>query len=63
MRDYEIRYLNSDGSLSLLYKTACQDDANARHMAQQMLPGNCARYEIWSDNVRVDEEPDRQKVA
>ena len=57
MRDYEIRYLHDDGALSLVYKTACPDDVSARRLAQQMLPSNCARFEIWSDSARLSDAP------
>jgi hypothetical protein len=63
MSDYEIRYLHGDGSLSLVYKTVCDNDAGARRAAQKMLPANCARYEIWSENMRVGDDTERQSAA
>ena len=54
MHDYEIRYLNKDGSLALIFKTVCADDDKAREAAAKMLKPEYGGYEIWRDLTRID---------
>lgn len=52
MPNYEIRYLNSEGELTLIHKTHHLDDESADMVALRMLMGSgLADYEI----VREDE--------
>lgn len=53
-RDYEIRYLRADGSLSLVYKTSCASDEAAVRMAADMVPKAGMQFEIWRGATRID---------
>jgi hypothetical protein len=46
-RDYEIRFLKADGSVSLIFVTSCISDDHARETARRMMPQGVARFEIW----------------
>ena len=51
MPNYEIRYLNSDGELTLIHKTHHVDDQAVDATALRMLMGSgLADYEIWRDD-------------
>lgn len=50
MPSYEIRYLNSDGELTLIHKTHQVDDEAVDLAALHMLMGSgLADYEIWRE--------------
>ncbi len=54
MPNYEIRYLNSDGELTLIHKTHHVDDEAVDMAALRLLMSSgLADYEIW----REDEPP------
>ena len=51
MPNYEIRYLNSDGELTLIHKTQHVDDEAVDMAALSMLMGSgLAEYEILRDD-------------
>jgi hypothetical protein len=47
--------MNADGALSFLIVTNCASDDQARDTAIRMWNGGYAAYEIWRENVCVDE--------
>ena len=63
MRSYDFRFLNSDGSPSLLYNAQCVNDEQAKRTAEDMTPAGCARYEIWLESERVAEAPVSRPAA
>jgi len=51
MPSYEIRYLNSDGELTLIHKTHHVNDEAVDLAALRLLMGSgFADYEIWRDD-------------
>jgi hypothetical protein len=56
-RDYEIRYLKADGTVSLLLVTVCVDDTHALETAKRMMQPDFAAFEIWRGQTRVDSGP------
>jgi hypothetical protein len=46
-RDYEIRFLKADGTVSLMFVTNCVDDEHARETAVRMMRPEFARFEVW----------------
>lgn len=51
MPSYEIRYLNSDGELTLIHKTHHVDDEAVDLAALRVLMGSgLADYEIWRED-------------
>jgi hypothetical protein len=46
-RDYEIRFLKADGTVSLMFVTHCVGDAHARETAVRMMRPEFARFEVW----------------
>lgn len=52
-RDYEIRFLNADGSTSLVFVTSCASDEHARETAERMKTAEFAGVEIWHGHQRV----------
>jgi len=61
MPSYEIRYLNSDGELTLIHKTHHQDDEAVGRAASHMLVGSgFADYEIWRDGESPPRARDRE---
>jgi hypothetical protein len=54
MQEYEIRYLKPDGTLALIFKTACASDDEARETAEKMRKPDYHGYEIWRDQTRIE---------
>lgn len=52
-RDYEIRFLKADGTVSLLFVTSCISDAHALETAKRMMRPQFTAYEIWRGQTRV----------
>jgi hypothetical protein len=51
MPTYEIRYLNSEGELTLIHKTQHPDDESVDLAALRMLMGSgLSNYEIWRED-------------
>ncbi|HWA90865.1 MAG TPA: hypothetical protein VG889_12570 [Rhizomicrobium sp.] len=46
-RDYEIRFLKTDGATALVFVTSCAGDEHARETATRMMTQDFARFEIW----------------
>ena len=53
MPSYEIRYLNSEGELTLIHKTHHPDDEAVDLAALRVLMGSgLSTYEIWREDDR-----------
>jgi hypothetical protein len=50
---YEIRYLNSDGGVSLVHFTVCASDGHAHEAALQLFNHSFHSYEIWRGSERI----------
>lgn len=46
-RDYEIRFLKADGTVSLMFVTNCVSDEHARETAVRMMRPEFASFEVW----------------
>lgn len=46
-RDYEIRFLKADGTVSLIFVTNCVSDEHACETAVRMMRPEFASFEIW----------------
>lgn len=46
-RDYEIRFLKVDGTVSLMFVTNCVSDEHARETAVRMMRPEFASFEVW----------------
>ena len=60
MSDYEICFILPDGRRSLVCKTLCNNDLDARVAAGGMMRPEFAHVEIWRDFVRVERLPAKQ---
>jgi hypothetical protein len=47
---YEIRYLNSDGNVSLIHVAVCASDGHAHEAALKLFDHSFHSYEIWRGN-------------
>ncbi len=56
-RDYEIRFLKADGSVSLMFVTSCISDDHARETARRMMPEGVASFEIWRGHDCIAKGP------
>ena len=63
MRSYDVRFLKSDGSLSLFFQAECVNDEQAKRTALDLAPPGCTRYEIWSVSECVIENPVAQSAS
>jgi hypothetical protein len=52
-RDYEIRYLKSDGSTTLLYLTNCPSNRSAITAMRTMFALEFDRVELWREDHLV----------
>ena len=52
-RDYEIRFLKGDGTVSLLFVTSCISDTHALETARRMMRPQFTAYEVWRGHTRV----------
>jgi hypothetical protein len=57
MLDYDICYLNDDGSLACSMTAMCRDDLHAKVLAHAMKFAACRRFEVWRDQRIVYERP------
>jgi len=55
--DYEVRFFNADGSVSLLFVTNCADDDAARETALKMFARELKPFEIWRGATLVGKGP------
>ena len=62
-RDYEIRFLNADGTMSLMFVTSCVSNEHARETAERMMPDGVAGYEIWHGQCCVAKETRKPRQA
>jgi hypothetical protein len=53
---YELRFLNSEGTLSLLMRVDCVDDDGARREAVKMFSSEFAEFQILRDGDCVESE-------
>jgi hypothetical protein len=51
--NYQIRYLNGDGSPTLTYFVFCRTNESAIEQMQRMLGLECDRAELWRDDQLV----------
>lgn len=49
MSDYTVRYLRSDGTVTMYFKPNCCSDADASRQAANQMRPEFARAEIWRD--------------
>ncbi|MEJ0028766.1 MAG: hypothetical protein WDN01_22290 [Rhizomicrobium sp.] len=49
MPDYTIRYLRSDGAVSMYYRPNCFSDADASRQAANQMRPEFATAEVWKD--------------
>ena len=55
-RTYEIRFLKSDGTLSLLMCIDCLDDKDAHREAMKMFASEFEQFQIWRGGECIDAE-------
>ena len=53
MPAYDIRYLDSDGSLAHAFEAVCDNDKRARVLAHAMKLPSTERLEVWLDDLLV----------
>ena len=56
-RDYEIRFLKADRTVSLLFVTSCISDSHALETAKRMMRPQFAAFEIWRGHTCVGNGP------
>jgi len=49
MPDYTIRYLRSDGAVSMYYRPSCFSDSDAARQAASQMRPEFAQAEVWRD--------------
>lgn len=49
MIGYHMRFMHDDGSLAMIYITACRNDDQARQVADEMLSQDFDKVEVWRD--------------
>jgi hypothetical protein len=57
MLEYDICYLNDDGSLACSMTALCRDDLHAKILAHAMKLAACRRFEVWQGRRVVYERP------
>jgi hypothetical protein len=53
MPAYDIRYLDSEGSLAHTFSAVCDNDGRARVLAHAMKLPSAERLEVWLDDMLV----------
>jgi hypothetical protein len=56
-RDYEIRFLKADGTVSLMFVTNCVSDEHARETAVRMMRPEFASFEVWRGQTCATKGP------
>ncbi|MGH6871328.1 MAG: hypothetical protein ACREHE_07470 [Rhizomicrobium sp.] len=59
MPDYEINYLNDDGSLAAKFSAQCTSDKDAKVLAHAMKLANTRQIEVWSGRILIYARPER----
>ena len=49
MTDYTIRYLRSNGAVSMYYRPSCVSDADASRQAANQMRPEFTSAEVWKD--------------
>lgn len=57
MRNYEICYLNEDGTVSATFSANCDTDQQAKILAHAMKMGGFRRMEVWDGQKLVYQRP------
>jgi hypothetical protein len=57
MPNYEINYLNEDGSLAVKFEAQCDDDTHAKVLAHAMKDHDHKKLEVWSGGALVYQRP------
>ena len=52
-QDYDIRFLNADGTTALLFVTRCVSDEHALETARRMMRPEFTAFEVWRGHTRV----------
>jgi hypothetical protein len=55
MSSYEIRLLNGEGRLSLIYMTMCASDDEAKDKIRDVINMPYSHFEIWRDMELISE--------
>jgi hypothetical protein len=63
MPNYDIRYLDEDGSLKATIATECANDMQAKVLAHAMKTAGSKRIEVWDGPTLVYERPERLQRA
>ena len=56
-RDYEIRFLKADGTVSLMLVTNCISDEHARETAVRTMRPEFASFEVWRGQICASKGP------
>ena len=59
MRNYDICYLNDDGTLRAKVAAECASDMQAKVMAHALMAAGSKRIEVWDGATLVYERPER----
>ena len=59
MPSYDIRYLDSDGSVTANIATECANDTQAKVLAHAMKADGAKRIEVWDGPNLIYQRPDR----
>lgn len=63
MPNYDIRYLDEDGSLKAKIAYECANDIQAKVLAHAMKTAGSKRIEVWDGPTLVYERPERYARA
>ena len=63
MPNYDIRYLDEDGSLKAKIVYECTNDIQAKVLAHAMKTAGSKRIEVWDGPTLVYERPERYARA
>jgi hypothetical protein len=63
MPNYDIRYLDDDGSVKAKIATECANDIQAKVLAHAMKTAGSKRIEVWDGPTLVYERPQRWRQA
>ncbi len=59
MPNYDIRYLDDDGTLKAKIATDCANDMQAKVLAHAMRANGTKRIEVWDGPTLIYERPER----
>jgi hypothetical protein len=57
MRNYDICYLNDDGTVSATFSANCRDEQQAKILAHAMKLNGFQRMEVWDGQKLVYQRP------